>query len=276
MKLPILISCTFLLFSSCIVQDTEIKTEKIINSLKENRSQAELEKLDKSLNVMKTYSLREKLNKPDLYDMKLSVEGIYFQTLKNKSFKEIIDFSDQYLTKNKKRILYLEKEIKNRRVSTDNALIVEPVKMTSYTISEINNSNIEVHFESHLEEGGEIGYLYLVELYDLTNNEILQSIGYSDLKTVGIVHSQENSFSVNEMLSQEVLSLISESGVPIFPIDDLSNYGIGIHSYISEFKQDYDGAYKPRMEDDFESKKTLEELKKDLMKLKFLVNSLES
>lgn len=247
----------------------------IINSLKENRSQTELKKLDKSFDVLKVYAFREKLNKPDLYDMKLSIEEIYLQTLKNKSFQEIIEFSEQYLSKNKKRIQYLEQEIKNRRTSIGNDLIIEPVRMIDYTISEIDYLNLEIIFKSNSIDNKEVGYLYLVELYDLNNNEVMQSIGYGDTKTVGIVHSKENSFSVDEMLSQEVLNHISNVGTPIYPIKDLSVYGIGIHSYISEFKQDYDGAYKPRREDDFESKKTLEELKKDLMKLKLLVSEIE-
>ncbi len=148
--------------------------------------------------------------------------------------------------------------------------------MLNYSILDTDNLSIKMNFKSSSAENRDARYLYLTILYSLKNNNTLQTIGYSDKKTSGIIHAKSSSFSVSQLLSKEVIDIISKSGVPSYPITDLSAYGIGVQYYISEFKEDYDGAYKPRKEDDYESKKSLEELKKDLMKLKLLVANLEN
>ncbi len=76
MKLTVLIINSLLLLSSCKSQDPQVEIENIINSLKENKTQTEHKRLDESLNILRTFSVREKLNNPDLYDMKSSVEEI--------------------------------------------------------------------------------------------------------------------------------------------------------------------------------------------------------
>ncbi len=276
MKLTVLIINSLLLLSSCKSQDPQVEIENIINSLKENKTQTEHKRLDESLNILRTFSVREKLNNPDLYDMKSSVEEIVLQTIKNKSYNKIIELANEYLNKNKKRIKFLEKEIENRRASLVNSSKDEPVKMLNYSILDTDNLSIKMNFKSSSAENRDARYLYLTILYSLKNNNTLQTIGYSDKKTSGIIHAKSSSFSVSQLLSKEVIDIISKSGVPSYPITDLSAYGIGVQYYISEFKDDYDGAYKPRKEDDYESKKSLEELKKDLMKLKLLVANLEN
>jgi len=272
MRQTLLIFLSLLVFNSCIPQDSEVKIEKIINSLKENRTETELATIDKSLQIIKTSAVRDKFNQPNL---RISINEIYLNKITNKSYDELVDYAATYLEKNKARIKFLETEIEDRRALLRSNSQVESAQLSDYIINDFENLYITLNFKSASVKAKETGYLFLVILYGIENNEVLQTIGYSNNTTIGIIHSKDSSFNHNQILSQKVVDIVKESGDINFPITDLSYYNIGIKSYVAQFEEAYDGPYKPRNEDDFKSKKSLDELKKDLMKLKTLVNSLE-
>jgi len=272
MRQTLLIFLSLLVFNSCIPQDSEVKIEKIINSLKENRTETELATIDKSLQIIKTSAVRDKFNQPNL---RISINEIYLNKITNKSYEELVDYAATYLEKNKARIKFLETEIEDRRALLRSNSQVESAQLSDYIINDFENLYITLNFKSASVKAKETGYLFLVILYGIENNEVLQTIGYSNNTTIGIIHSKDSSFNHNQILSQKVVDIVKESGDINFPITDLSYYNIGIKSYVAQFEEAYDGPYKPRNEDDFKSKKSLDELKKDLMKLKTLVNSLE-
>ena len=61
-----------------------------------------------------------------------------------------------------------------------------------------------------------------------------------------------------------------------YPIEDLLSINIKVKTYASVLTEDYVNDGKPLKEDDFEIKKSIEDLKKDLMKLKLVMVNLEN
>ncbi|WP_435314973.1 hypothetical protein [Cellulophaga fucicola] len=269
-KASLLLIFLFIAFSSCIELDKDVKIENIVKELKQGKSTLEQEKLDHTLMVIKTISTREKINKAALYDG-TSINEIYLKTIEDKSFEDLEKIANDYVAEKKERIKYLEKEIKDRRAVLKNKSEKENVEMTSYIIYDYDSLQIKMDFVSSAEEGNETGYIYVIELYNLESGEVLQTLGSNSDNTSGLVFYKTTNFTIEKSLSKKMSDTIKEASDISYPITDLSTYNIGLNYYIVELKKDPNAAFKPREEDNYTSKKSLDELKKDIMTLRDLV-----
>ena len=105
---------------------------------------------------------------------------------------------------------------------------------------------------------------------------MLQTLGSNSDNSSELVFYNTTNFTIEKRLSKELSNSIKKAGDISYPITNLATYNIGLNYYIVEIKRDPKAAFKPREEDNYTSKKTLDELKKDVMALRDLVIQLKS
>jgi len=269
-----IINSTFTGCSLFSQKDPEIQIDNIKSKLEEGKTPIEKQQLKKALKVLEISSLREKANYPKKYDMKMSAEELFIKIVQGKSFVEVIQLSHDYIEKQAARIKLLEKEIAKRRISKTNLNDKDTIAITDFKITSINDEfyiNALVTDSSSINE--EKTYFFNIDIYLTSNNKVIDTVGFG-AKGLGIIFTKDNNQTiqsrVSDTLKQYLLSLENAK----FPMEIVSDFKLGINTYASIFTKECRG-FSPLKDDPVENK-TLEELKKDLMRFKELKYNLDT
>lgn len=206
--------------------------------IEENLTTTEKENLEKAFRVIAGYAMAEKWKNPEAYEGK-SFNDITLEIVNNKTYKNVINFAENYLKKeNEEKIDQLKIEIDElqiQRRKADSVISVLNVFKTNKVYIDIGSWDQPTVYVEVLKTGklsGIIEYMFNLSIYSIAQNKKIDAVG------IGGNYDKDESVNENNFFTyvSRSLSTIMERSKKLenqlkdaqYPITDIKKYDLRV------------------------------------------------